>query len=147
VSKHYSSKQPHSHAPVSHPPGGVAGQAQPAGHTEPAKTPEVPPVMQTNGAGCLLRVFWMGGGWLILLLSAYSISQNKIGFAATGDWFYWPVALAMLAARYLDIVKYDGRTASGKPTDISHWKRYALILAVASLAVWTLAHLAAAVGR
>ncbi len=92
--------------------------------------------------GCLVRLFWMGVGNLILVLAAIGISQNHVGFALTAmDVLFWATALCLLAVRYVDIRYLGGETADSRPASMSDWRRYALAILGVSLALWLGAHL------
>jgi hypothetical protein len=70
-------------------------------------------------SGCLARLFWMLVGNLILPLATIGIGENRAGFTLTGrDFFYWAVALSLVAVRYVDIRCLDGRTADNRPANV-----------------------------
>lgn len=93
-------------------------------------------------SGCLVRLFWMGVGNLVLVLAAIGIGQNRAGFTFTGmDLLFWATVLCLLAVRYVDIRYLDGQTADSRPASMSDWRRYALTVLGISLALWLGAHL------
>ena len=96
-----------------------------------------------SASGCLLRVFWMLIGNLILLFCALGIFQNRSGFLGVADAFYWAAVGSLLAARYVDIRYLQGRTAEGNPASLAHWRRYAVLVCAASTTLWLLVHAAA----
>ncbi len=51
------------------------------------------------------------------------------------------LAGCLVAVRYADIRYLGGRTAEGVPATMAHWRRYVLVLMVASTAVWLTAHI------
>ena len=93
-------------------------------------------------SGCLVRLFWMGVGNLILVLATIGIGQNRGGFTLTArDVLFWMTALCLLAVRYIDIRYLGGETADGRPASISDWRRYSAIVLGVSLVLWLGAHL------
>ena len=96
-------------------------------------------VPDSNPTGCLLRIFWMGGG-LILLLTAVVISGHKRVFFSIADLIFWGVVLLMIVARYIDVAYLAGETAMGNPATMQHWFRFVWLLLAFSLAVWAVAH-------
>jgi hypothetical protein len=92
-------------------------------------------------SGCLVRLFWMGVGNLILVLLVIGIGQNHAGFAMTArDIFYWGTVVCLLAVRYVDIRYLGGETADNRPASMSDWSRYAATVIGASLVLWLGAH-------
>jgi hypothetical protein len=95
-----------------------------------------------HSSGCLVRLFWMGVGNLVLVLAAIGIGQNRGGFTLTAmDVLFWAMALCLLAVRYIDIRYLGGETADSRPASMSDWRRYALTVLGVSLALWLGAHL------
>jgi hypothetical protein len=93
-------------------------------------------------SGCLVRLFWMGVGNLVLVLTAIGIGQKHAGFALGGlDVLLWATAGCLLAVRYFDIRYLAGETADNRPASMSDWRRYAATLLGVSLALWLAAHL------
>jgi hypothetical protein len=90
-------------------------------------------------AGCLLRLFWMAIGNLALFMIAILIIQRR-SFSAF-DMAYWLIVVALIVVRYVDITRFDGRTASAEPATLRHFRRYALGLLVSAGSVWTGVHL------
>jgi len=90
--------------------------------------------------GLVLRVFWMFLGSAGLAVSGLYIVIHGAGLFSMPDVIYWTLVLLMLVARYVDIVRFRGATAYGESATLVHWRRYALGLAVGSIAVWVLMH-------
>jgi hypothetical protein len=88
--------------------------------------------------GCLLRLFWMAFGNLALVLIALVIIERR-DFSAV-DVAYWLVVVALVIARYVDIARFAGRTASDEPATLRHFRRYALGLLASAAALWTCVH-------
>ena len=97
-------------------------------------------------AGCLLRMFWMIIGNSLLFICAVYVLHYQIRFISTVDLVYWMTILAMLAARYVDIRRFGGTTATGEPATPAHWRRYAVWLLVGALIIWIGIHLLAWAG-
>jgi len=97
-------------------------------------------------AGCLLRIFWMVIGNSLLFICAVYVLHNQIRFISIVDLVYWMTILAMLAARYVDIRRFGGTTATGESATPAHWRRYAVWLLVGALIVWISIHLLALAG-
>lgn len=113
----------------------VGRPAEPAAD-QPAKREE----LAQTGGGCLLRVFWMLLGNIILAMTAYNIAiLHDSGFAVTASIVIWVTVAAMLGARYLDIKRFRGQTASGEPATMTNWRRYAIALVGIWLVVWIVA--------
>jgi len=94
-------------------------------------------------AGCLLRVFWMVLGNIALFFMAYFIAVPPSGSRQTLSVFdavYAATVGALILSRYLDIRYCSGATASGGPATMANFRRYVLILVIASLAIWGGAH-------
>ena len=98
------------------------------------------PTPKTTGLGCLVRLAWMIGGTIALVLVARGISQHRGSFLSVSDLVYWLIAAAVFFLRYMDIKKLNGLTATGNPATVADLKRYALLLGGFALAVWGLAH-------
>jgi hypothetical protein len=45
-----------------------------------------------------------------------------------------------ILARYLDIAYFHGETANGTPATMRDWRRYVVLLVLASLVIWITAH-------
>jgi hypothetical protein len=100
----------------------------------PGATPE------TSLGGCLVRLCWMMLGNVALLLTAAWISQQHSGFLSVADAAFWGLIAFVIAARYVDVARFQGRTATYEPATMVHWRRYALGVLLFGLGVWILAH-------
>jgi len=105
-----------------------------------------PSVPQNSSAGCLVRLFWMFMGNIILFLCITYIFHNRVRGLALVDLGYWLTVVAMVAARWVDISSYHGDTVTGEPATLSHWRRYTVLLVVGALIVWIIIHLLAWIG-
>ena len=114
-------------------------------HPVPVKAqPDEPEKPQaTSSGGCLLRLFWMLVGNGLLAGAAIAIAQGRGFRLGMADAILWAAVAAMLAARYVDIQRMGGQTASGSPATMAHWRRYAVILPLVAATIWGLAHLLA----
>ncbi|MDD5676390.1 MAG: hypothetical protein PHW60_00180 [Kiritimatiellae bacterium] len=97
-------------------------------------------------SGCLVRLFWMGIGNIVLLVCAIYIVHTPARFLSFADLGYWLSVLAMIAVRYVDIHRYGGATATGEPATTAHWRRYAIRLTAGALVAWIGIHLLALTG-
>jgi hypothetical protein len=104
------------------------------------------PIPQSSSAGCLVRLFWMGAGNIILFLCLTYIFHNRVRGLVLIDLGYWLTVVAMVTARWVDIRSYHGDTVTGEPATMSHWRKYAVRLAIAALVVWIIIHLLALTG-
>lgn len=95
----------------------------------------------TNAASVLLRIFWLLAGYIVIAVLALFISQHEgaLMFSLL-DPIFWIVVALMIAARYLDITRYGGATSDGQPATLAHWRRYAIVVLIASAVVWLGAH-------
>ena len=91
-----------------------------------------------QGPGCLLRLFWIAIGNILLVLLVSRI-YRAAGFSLL-DLAYWITVAAMLGARYFDVHRFHGATASGEPATPEHFRRYAYGLGGGALVVWGLVH-------
>ena len=99
-----------------------------------------PDSKQDSGSGCLVRIGWLLVGNAILVVSTRSIVLNHEGFVSLADLVFWAAVLGMIALRHLDIARLEGRTVTGEPATLSHWRRYAVLMSVAAAVVWAAAH-------
>ncbi|HOX06089.1 MAG TPA: hypothetical protein PK280_06785 [Planctomycetota bacterium] len=96
-----------------------------------------------RGGGCLLRVYWLILGNLVLFFLAYFIAAGQV----RGEWrftvldgAYAAAAVIQVLARYLDIRLCAGTTSTGAPGSMTVFRRYAAIMLAVSLAAWAGAH-------
>ena len=87
-----------------------------------------------------LRLFWMAIGGMGLGLSGASIVAGSSPTYSTADVVYGLLVVLMIVARYVDITRFAGTTASGKPANLAHWRRFALVLLAASVGAWLVLH-------
>jgi hypothetical protein len=80
----------------------------------------------------------IGNGALVLL--GLAIAGQSAQLISLKDAAYWSLVPLVVAARYLDITRFEGATVYGEPATLQHWKRYALGFLVVSAALWLGAH-------
>lgn len=145
-------RKPATPAAPRQPPNLPASDSAPDDHAKSRQTEENPPADEQGNddqqaynpaTGCLLRVFWIMVGNLALLFCAVYIAQNATRLVGVADAVYWAIIGSLLAARYVDIRHFQGRTAEGEPASMAHWRRYAGLLVAVSAGLWLAAHLAA----
>jgi hypothetical protein len=95
---------------------------------------------QGQFSGCLVRLFWMFLGNVVLLFSAKAISDREAYALSIADLVFWGFVLALIIIRRVDISKLGGLTAAGQPASMVHWRRYAIVLLVLALVLWGSAH-------
>ena len=79
------------------------------------------------------------GNVVLLLMLIFIGRKDDFGFTLH-DAVFWIVAAAMAVARYLDIARYQGSATYGGPATIRDFRKYAALLALASLSLWAAAH-------
>lgn len=88
-----------------------------------------------GAGGCLLRLFWMIAGNLMLVLALVAIAQRTSPGLSWVDIAFWAAVVAVLAARWVDITRFHGRNSDGQPATLADWRRHAVgLLAVAAIA-------------
>lgn len=103
-------------------------------------TPHTPDAPPTAPAGCLLRLVWTMAGSAVIYLVMAMIAATKPPLPSSLDFVVGGTVIVMLAARWLDITRCNGRTLNDEPATLSHWRRYAVLLVISTLAVWSIAH-------
>jgi hypothetical protein len=100
----------------------------------------------TSGVGTILRIFWMFFGLGALALVAAVTARHGAGEPSWRDALFWALVLALVAARYLDVERYGGLTAEGKPASRADVRFYAVRLVGAALVLWGAMHASACAG-
>ena len=76
-------------------------------------------------------------GNAIVYASLAMIAMNGDAFPSPLDGVVWVTVVLTIVARRVDIVRWRGKTASGEPATLSHWRRHAatvvLVTAIASV--------------
>lgn len=113
-------------------------------NTSNASNDPIPPnTAPVAPAGCLLRLVWTVAGNAAIYLSLATIAATKPPLPSSLDFVVGVSLILMLAARWLDITRFDGRTLSDEPATLRHWRRYVVMLGSSTVAAWSLAHLIA----
>ncbi|MGQ9607326.1 MAG: hypothetical protein ACUVTW_14095 [Thermogutta sp.] len=103
----------------------------------PRPSPQAP--SPESMGGCLLRLYWMIGGFLIAVLCGVSVVHHQGGFSLV-DIVYWAAILGVPAARYADMRHFNGRRADGEPMTLADWKRFSVLVVIAGLIGWVAIH-------
>lgn len=88
-------------------------------------------------AGCLPRLVWMGVGNVALIVTALAIYKSA-GWTIA-DLLFLLVVGVLITTRYVDIVRFQGRTADGEPATLGHFRRYAIVLVTTASGLWATA--------
>jgi hypothetical protein len=88
-----------------------------------------------------LRLFWMIAGNAIIFGSLATIVVNEIAFPAPIDVVVWLAVALTLAARHLDITRYQGTTGTGEVATLADWRRHAVILVLVTALGFVVAHM------
>ncbi len=99
-----------------------------------------------SSTGCLLRIFWMLVGNVVLTFCVLGIAQHRGSILSIADACFCVIVGFLLATRYFDIRHCGGTTTDGEPATLVHWRHYAMILGVVSMVLWIGAHIAAYYG-
>ena len=91
-------------------------------------------------AGCVLRLFWMLIGNAIVYGSLAMIAMNGEAFPSVLDGVVWLTVGVTIVARRVDITRWAGKTASGEPATLAHWRRYAITVVLVTALASVLAH-------
>ena len=90
----------------------------------------------SNGAGCLMRVYWMfAGNAFLLIVFAFLIDRNP-KFPSLLDAVCLFAASSVVVVRYIDIRYCKGETGEGQPATMAHWRKYSLLIGLGSGGVW-----------
>ena len=92
----------------------------------------------TGCGGLVVRIFWLMGGNLALLMLAVFIFQK--GTFSAFDIAFWAIVAGLILIRYLDITRLKGLTSNSEPATLKHWRIYVVKLLAASGVLWGLAH-------
>jgi len=78
--------------------------------------------------GLFLRLYWIMIGNAVLAIAAvFPVAYPQLLTAPLLGIYVLGVA-TLIAARYIDIRYCGGQTVDGTPANLSHWKRYVMIL-------------------
>lgn len=91
------------------------------------------------GSGALVRLGWMMGGPLTMLIAGFTILNTPAWTFTVRDALFWFGAVIALALRYLDFARFQGQTSNGDSATMVHFRRYAVGLMVVATIGWALA--------
>lgn len=94
---------------------------------------------QQHASGCLVRFYWMIGGYLIAVLCGVSIINHHGDFSLV-DIIYWLAIIGVLAARWVDVKKLGGTRADGQAATMRDWSIHAAVTVVAAVIGWVIIH-------
>jgi hypothetical protein len=100
-------------------------------------------VPDSGGLGCLVRFAWVIVGHAAILLSLVWLFQNKPAGFTIVDLIFWGAVAFCIGLRFIDVSRLKGLTATGQPASMTDWRRYALIIGVGALVLWSAVHGAA----
>ena len=91
----------------------------------------------SSEAGCLIRLYWMFLGNAILFISLAYLLQNRPRFPSLLDVGCLLVLASLVAARYIDIRRFNGANGeSNAPATMADWRKYTLFLVTGCVAAW-----------
>lgn len=96
-----------------------------------SSTPE-----RNDGSRLMIRLFWMILGNAIAGILAALIWDATGTEELVLSGIYWATIGLVVAARYVDIRRFDGLTADGQPATLKHWRRHTIGLLTLGAAVW-----------
>ena len=83
-----------------------------------------------------LRLAWMLGGPLLMIVSLGVIAGKPALSPGLSDAVFWAAVLLTGFLRALDVTRYHGETTRGLPATTRDLKRYLLGLGATSVACW-----------
>ncbi|MCZ7643777.1 MAG: hypothetical protein M5U26_00600 [Planctomycetota bacterium] len=89
-----------------------------------------------GGFGCLLRIYWMFAGCVAPAYAAVIIAREGEGQPGVADAVFALGLITLLAARFVDIRSYNGKTGEGAPATMADFRRYAVGVVLIGLAVY-----------
>ncbi|HHU15871.1 MAG: hypothetical protein KBI41_04340 [Kiritimatiellae bacterium] len=91
----------------------------------------------SSEAGCLIRVYWMFLGNAILFTLLAYLFLNRLRFPSFLDAGCLLVLVSLIAARYIDIRRFNGANGENSaPATMADWRKYTLLLVTGCVAVW-----------
>lgn len=89
--------------------------------------------------GVVVRLGWMLGGTLALLVTVMKIASQPPWTIGLLDLVFWGAVALTVMLRYWDITRFRGETTSGEPATMADFRRYAAGTAGVSAACWLIA--------
>ncbi|MBI4558787.1 MAG: hypothetical protein HY706_14490 [Candidatus Hydrogenedentes bacterium] len=105
-----------------------------------ASTPPADSSPVNSFTALVVRVAWIFGSGAVLPLLAIFILMNEEGAFSIVDVIYAGLVPLLIAARYLDIMKFHGMTIYGEPANLTHAHRFALSLLGGGTLGWIVVH-------
>lgn len=93
----------------------------------------------SEGVGALVRLGWMLGGTLTMLIAGFTIASRPVWTLSVRDIVFWSGALLAVTLRYWDIEHFHGQTSTGEPATRNDFWRYCATLSVIAIAAWVAA--------
>jgi hypothetical protein len=93
-------------------------------------------IKYSSGFALLLRLYWMFIGHIAVIMAAVGICANQLQSSILINSLYFLAAICLPVSRYIEIKKYHGETAEGEPATMAHWKRFTIMVAAYSIALW-----------
>lgn len=90
-------------------------------------------------SGCLVRLGWIAGGNVLLLIVTVLILQERQWTLTAKDLAFWAVVAIVIILRYVDIRRFHGTTMEGEPATLRHFARYMMGVLGVSTILWILA--------
>lgn len=87
-----------------------------------------------------MRLIWMFIGNAAVYGSLAVIAMEGSPFPSLLDAAVWLAVALTIGARWLDITRWQGKTASGEAATLAHWRRHSLIIIATTAAASVLAH-------
>lgn len=89
-------------------------------------------------AGVVVRILWLMGGNIALLMLAVFILEKKS--YSVLDIAFWAIVAGLILIRHFDITRLKGLTSNSEPATLKHWRIYGIKLLLISGVLWGLAH-------
>lgn len=91
----------------------------------------------SSEAGCLIRLYWMFLGNAVLFIVFAYLLQNRPRFPSLLDAGCLLTVASLVAARYIDIRKFNGANGENSaPATMADWRKYALFLVTGCVLAW-----------
>ena len=107
--------------------------------SQPSPQPQEQDAARTEASGCLLRVYWMMLGNVLVVITAWQIAQSD-SLLTAADLIFWLGVASLIGIRYADVRYLRGRTAEGQPATMRDWRRYSLGILGVSAILWIALH-------
>ncbi|MFV8753322.1 hypothetical protein ACNOYE_22465 [Nannocystaceae bacterium ST9] len=92
-----------------------------------------------HAGNLFLRLAWMFGGPMAIVLVAVTIAGEPAWQFSLMDGLFWAFVASVLGARVVDATRFSGLTADGEPTRPAHLINYGIGLTLASGLAWLVA--------